>query len=607
MTTVNTKGSFALTNIGMTSDQPEWGAALVPMNILTGSRPKMSTVPTPNSKIPKTNSDNGELTNKPLFIPKGVREFKGQECGASRGTVRQYIDAVIDEANTKQSQEELAFCIILAFHKRDIQDGAGERDLSYHMLIELHQHFPKTIESVLSLLVEHFGSVLDYNKIYQILHEDLKTDAPESALKAQLSRKIIENYANLIEKGDLNALKWAPRINKSVDKLCGLGKKIAKKLYPVNSVKDENISFKLYRKKLTSGKITTLETKMCANEWSVISENLSKIPGKAMKKYKAALKDETKYGQTPGKRRHPEDDARTKCRDNLIELTAKAIENPESGLIKGGKTLQPHEIISKYLQMVHSGDFDDSKIDDVDIAQWKAVIAEVQKAGNLTNTLVMSDVSGSMHGIPMQVSIALGMAVAEIQTGVWKDRLLTFSSEPEWFQFKEGQTFAGRLKAISCMNWGYSTDLHKCFDMLLDLADQNNLSQNEIPDKVLILTDMEFDEATRGHDYDATHFTKIKAKFLQKGYTCPLIIFWNLRTSKLNFQNKSSDLGVVNLAGFSIALLKGLMGEDDFDFTQITPFKMLMKTLKKKRYEIVFEKIRDVGEIDLKNSDVEFV
>merc|ERR1712050_110608 len=110
----------------------------------------MSTVPTPDSKIPKMKDKNGELVNKPLFIPKGVREFKGQNCGASRGTVRQYVDAVIDEANKKRSQEEQAFCIILAFHKRDIQDGAGERDLSYHMLIELHQHFPKTIESLLS-------------------------------------------------------------------------------------------------------------------------------------------------------------------------------------------------------------------------------------------------------------------------------------------------------------------------------------------------------------------------------------------------------------------------------------------------------------------------
>merc|ERR1719210_3187853 len=99
-----------------------------------------------------------------------------------------------------------------------------------------------------------------------------------------------------------------------------------------------------------------------------------------MKKYTAALKDETKYGKTPGKRRHPDDESRTKCRENLIELTARAIEKPEAGLIKGGKTLQPHEIISKYLLMVNNHNFDDSKVDDVDIAQWKAVVAEVRKA-----------------------------------------------------------------------------------------------------------------------------------------------------------------------------------------------------------------------------------
>merc|ERR1712168_334569 len=101
----------------------------------------------------------------------------------------------------------------------------------------------------------------------------------------------------------------------------------------------------------------------------------------------------------------------------------------------------------------------------------------------------MSDVSGSMGGIPMEVSIALGLMISQVQSGIWANRLLTFSENPEWFEIPEGN-LAQKISAIARMNWGGSTNMEAAFDLILNLAKENNIPKETMPKTFLILTDM---------------------------------------------------------------------------------------------------------------------
>lgn len=132
-TTVNKNGSFALTSQGVaerqkTATEPKWGHHLVPLNLLTGSRPKQIEAP-PSKRAKKAIAEGKE--KKEFKISNGFRPFTGQKMGASRETIAEYIQTQLNDCSQGYIPQEHAFLILLAVNKRDIEDGAGERDLFY--------------------------------------------------------------------------------------------------------------------------------------------------------------------------------------------------------------------------------------------------------------------------------------------------------------------------------------------------------------------------------------------------------------------------------------------------------------------------------------------
>lgn len=624
MPVLNENGAFSLTNLETAAKQKRknrWGSTLTPINMLTGSRPTMRQAP--ESSAAKKQKLAGK-DKKPDFKVGKFKPFKGQMMGAGRDKVKEFMDNAIVEGlgqdkdlnlDDKAKSKHLNYLIALCFNKRDIEDGAGERDLSYYMFIELYFKFPETMLKLLKLWVYDYGSLLDLNKISCIIAEDLKQQANEDVtieLYKNLKNEIIKIYADSFndDKQKLNAAKWAPRINKSVDRLTNLGKDLANFMFPP-SIEDQdnsltkkskmNASYKCYRTKLTIENSENLEVKMCAKEFTHIGDNLTKIPGKAMSQYRFAFMDEYKYGEKAKTRRHELNDERTYLRDQLSKLTKRAIENPELNLIKGGKTMQPHELIREVYNNQNNNDYQVSPVHE---AQWEALKSTTKKAGSLQNTVVMSDVSGSMGGIPMEVSIALGLLIAEIQEGAWSRRVMTFSEDPAWFEIPKEGGLKEKVVALSRAPWGGSTDMEKAIMLVLDLAKENNIKQEDMPKNFIILTDMHFNEATSRYVWNSAtrsyerpenqcQFNVYKKRFEDAGYEFPVIIFWNLRSNNITFQNESDQEGFINLAGFSIALLKSILAGDSLDLTQMSPIDMLLETLSKKRYDKVFKIIEE--------------
>ena len=164
-----------------------------------------------------------------------------------------------------------------------------------------------------------------------------------------------------------------------LDRSCGFGKAVAKYLFPVEIPKGSSAgeagkivaaSYKAYRKlivELTRDKC--VEPAMCSKDWRWIADNLGKVSGKAQFKYRRGFRDEIIHGPQKGKRRHPHDPDRTYLVEKLDEATKRAIEHPEEGVIKGGKTLQAYEIVSKYLA--------GAPLDPTLEAQWSAILHEL--------------------------------------------------------------------------------------------------------------------------------------------------------------------------------------------------------------------------------------
>ena len=116
--------------------------------------------------------------------------------------------------------------------------------------------------------------------------------------------------------------------------------------------------------------------------------------------------------------------------------------------------------------------------------------------------------------------------------------------------------------------------------MILDTAIHNHVSPEDMPERILIISDMQFDSAVG----NATQplFDDFIEKYKEHGYKMPKLIFWN--TSIYADQNvpiRQNDLGVTLISGFSKNLVDMVVSDE------IDPYANLVKTLMVPRYDCV--------------------
>jgi hypothetical protein len=191
--------------------------------------------------------------------------------------------------------------------------------------------------------------------------------------------------------------------------------------------------------------------------------------------------------------------------------------------------------------------------------------------------LPVCDVSGSMTGQPMEVSIGLGLYISERNEGPLKDLVLTFSDEPQFHKI-EGATLTERVTNLSRANWGMNTDLNKTFNVLLKRAIAGNVAQEDMPTKLLIISDMEFDQACGSR----TNFDLIKAAYAESGYEMPGIIFWNVNGRLGNLPVKANTPNTALVSGYSPSIIRSVLGGDD-----LSPLAVMMKTIDSERYKCI--------------------
>lgn len=326
-----------------------------------------------------------------------------------------------------------------------------------------------------------------------------------------------------------------------------LAKWLSRKGYEFEKIRKYlKMSPKTYRK-LIVGLSNTVEQKMCAKEWEAIT--YPHVPSVAMNKYrKAFLKnDPNRFNE-------------------FIELVHEGKEEIKAGV------LFPHQLYQAYKKG------EDKRAVE---AQWinlpdymtdsnERIIPVCDVSGSMTSKLGTSSVT------PMDVSVALGVYISEKNKSIFKDAFITFSSRPA-MQYLKGSLYE-RLGQLEHAEWGMSTDLEAVYKLILSKAVQHSIPESEMPTKILIISDMEFNGCVQnGSD---TAIAMISRMYSSAGYNIPEIIFWNVNGRLGSVPAKFTQKGVGLVSGFSPAILKSILqGSVD------TPQSLMLRTVTSERYE----------------------
>ncbi|KAL6603082.1 hypothetical protein ACP70R_043443 [Stipagrostis hirtigluma subsp. patula] len=211
--------------------------------------------------------------------------------------------------------------------------------------------------------------------------------------------------------------------------------------------------------------------------------------------------------------------------------------------------------------------------------QWERMVNDLRALGKLNNCITVCDVSGSMEGLPMDVCVALGLLISELSDEPWRHRVITFSAQPQLHQIT-GKTLREKTDFIRRMHWMLNTDFQAVFDKLLSVAVAGNLPPERMVKRVIVFSDMEFDEASSRPwetDYEA-----ITRKFTEAGYgdAVPEIVFWNLRDSK-SVPVTAAQKGVALVSGFSKNMVKLFLDGDGI----VSPRAIMEKAISGPEYQ----------------------
>ena len=402
---------------------------------------------------------------------------------------------------------------------RDVRGGAGERQLFRDILVHLEKRDPDAALALLRKVPE----VGRWDDIFVFSTPTLK-----SAAYTMLGDALRANNGL--------AAKWTPRkgqIAAEVRAFFGM-------------------TPKQYRKSLVA-LTKVVETQMCAGDWDNI--NFSHVPSVASRIYKKAFN------------RHS---------PAFAEYVAK--------LVSGDKTVKvnanaifPHDVLKG---VINRTTLDKTETNHV-IAQWDALPNYVGDA----SIMPVVDVSGSMscpagkntNVTCMDVSISLGLYLADKNKGVFKDTFLTFSDKPQLVTLKGN--IVEKVDQMSKSDWDMSTNLHAAMDKILSVAVKGSVPASDMPAMLLILSDMQFNQCAR---YDDSAMEMIERKFEAAGYTVPQIVFWNLNSSD-NVPVKADKSGAALVSGFSPSIMTSLLAAD---LDQFTPEGIMLKTVMSDRYKL---------------------
>ena len=478
-----------------------------------------------------TVTENGAVTNI-------TTESDCLDLFATIGALRHAADSEIEARFIRAFSENRDIAMKLLFFARDIRGGLGERRVFKVILNWLANNEP---ESARKNLV-HIAEYGRYDDVLALMGTPCEKDALD-VFKAQFE---LDNSA-LANGGEVSLLaKWLPSVNASKRETVIYAKKIAKHL---------GLSDASYRKALVAlrAHIRIIENNLRERDYTF---DYSKQPSKAMYKYRKA------FIRNDGER------------------YSKFISAVNEGSAKlHADTLSPYELVDPYL----SWDWESrSFMRQISSEEELALNASWKSLPDFTtdeNMLAVVDTSGSMYSYtspkPAAVALSLGIYFAEHNTGHFANHFIEFSARPQLIEIK-GETFASKLRYVASFNEVANTNLQSVFDLILKTAVKNNLPASELPAKLIIISDMEFDSCVS--NAGSTNFKNAKAKFEAHGYNLPDIVFWNVASRNRQQPVTKNEQGVALVSGCTPRLFEMVASGT------MNPYAFMLEVIESERY-----------------------
>ena len=455
----------------------------------------------------------------------------------------------------KAYEENPILAVKWLFYARDARQGMGERDTVRKIMSWLQWKHPEVLKKVMHLLPE-YGRWDDV--VYLMEFSNLRDDAVNIIAK-QLKEDLLK-----LSKGESVSLlgKWLPSLQASNQKTRMRANDLAKRL-GLSAVQYRKMCSKLRKHS------DVLERKLTNNQWSHI--DYSTVPSQANIKYAKAFyrHDEERYTEH-----------------------LKAANNGEIKM--NASVLMPYEIVHKYTKGCHQPVSDTREELE---ALWKN-LPEIECGG-----MVMLDGSGSMSCrigksdvSAHDVANSLAVYFAQHTKGKLHGKFMTFGRDPDFVDISKYETLNQCLFEVSKHTDCSNTDIYKAYIKLCDMARTFGLSQEDLPERMIIISDMEFDygccgryEKSHGRGYwgsgyksaDKTLFEEISQYWEAAGYKMPKLVFWNVNSRTGAIPVKENDMGVTLVSGFSVQVLKMVMSN------QLDPFYALYEILSDERYKAV--------------------
>ena len=456
---------------------------------------------------------------------------------ATIGALRNAEDSEIISRFIKAYTEDRNMAMKILFFARDIRGGLGERRVFRSIWKWLSAHESDSAR-------KNITNVPEYGRFDDLL----------SLLDGPCEKDVILFIKEQLEK-DLSALKtgesvsllakWLPSVNTSNKDSVKSAKKIAKAL---------GFSDVEYRKVLVSlrAEIKLMENYLREKDYSFSYE---KQPSKALYKYRLAfLRND---------------------RERYSAFLDKAEKNPS---VMNTRTLTPYNvvvpIINKDKERVAISKWERRSMD----ITWKALPNYI----GAENALAVVDISASMFDswgseyMPAAVAQSLGIYFAEHNKGCFHNHFITFSENPRLIEVK-GKDIVEKLRYCMSFNEYANTDLLKVFDLILKTALKNHAKQEEIPEKLYIISDMEFDCCVE--NAEMSNFEYAKKEFARHGYRLPQIVFWNVNSRKRQQPVTKNEQGVALVSGTSPQIFSMLSNGI------LDPYSFMLETLSSERYE----------------------
>ena len=422
----------------------------------------------------------------------------------------------------------------ILFYARDVRGGLGERRTFRILLRWLADNHSASV-------IKNIQYIPEFGRYDDLL--ELSGTACESEAVAFIKEQLEKDVEALDKDGDVSLLaKWLASVNTSNDAAVRAGKKLAKLL---------GMSESKYRKTLSAlrAQIKIIENNLREKKYDFDYE---KQPSKALFKYRQAFirNDNDRY-------------------TDYLDRVSKGEAKMNTG------TLMPYELVESVLNKL-------TAMSEEEKTAVNTTWEKLEDFGGDENILAVIDGSGSMYAwkapTPASVALSLGLYFAERNKGAFANHFITFSHAPQMIEIK-GDNFVDKLRYVTTFDEVADTNLEAVFRLVLETALKYKVPQSELPSKLVIISDMEFNYCVE--DGDLTNFENARRMFEENGYRLPDVVFWNVASRNRQQPVSQNEQGAALVSGCTPRLFSMIAGGE------LSPLKIIMEIIGSERYSMI--------------------